>query len=49
MTLEIRRAKEHTPKLKHNREFGATSGVCLRLIEAADPEDGLRECIKGGV
>jgi hypothetical protein len=47
MTLEIQRAKQHTPKLKQIREFGATAGVCLRLIEAADPEDGLKECIKG--
>jgi hypothetical protein len=46
-TLEIQRAKQHTPKLKYNREFGATADVCLHLIEAADPEDGLKECIKG--
>jgi hypothetical protein len=47
MTLKIQRPKQHTPNLKYNREFGATTGVCLRLIESADPEDGLKECIKG--
>jgi hypothetical protein len=43
MTLEIQRAKQHTPNLKYNRDFGATTGVCLRLIELADPEDVLKE------
>jgi hypothetical protein len=47
MTLKIQRANQHTPNLKYNRDFGATTGVCLRLIELADPEDGLKECIKG--
>jgi hypothetical protein len=47
MTLEIQCAKEHTPNLKYNHEFGATASVCLCLIEADDPEDGLKECIKG--
>jgi hypothetical protein len=47
ITLEIQRAKQHTPNLKYNRKFGATTGVCLRLIKSADPEDGLKECIKG--
>jgi hypothetical protein len=47
MTLEIQRAKEHTQKQKYNKDFGATTGVCLRLVELADPKDGLNECIKG--
>jgi hypothetical protein len=47
MTLEIQRAKEHTHKQKYNKDFGATTGVCLRLVESADPKDGLKECIKG--
>jgi hypothetical protein len=29
MTLEIQRAKEHTPKQKYNRDLGATAGVCV--------------------
>jgi hypothetical protein len=48
MTPEIQRAKDHTQKQKYNKDFGATMGVCLRLVEAADPKDGLKECIKGG-
>jgi hypothetical protein len=47
MMLEIQRAKEHTQKQKYNKDFGATTGVCLRLLEDADPKDGLKECIKG--
>jgi hypothetical protein len=47
MTLEIRRAKEHIPKQKYNRELGATAGVCLRLAESVDPKDGVKEYIKG--
>jgi hypothetical protein len=43
MTLEIQRAKEHTQKQKYTKDFGATTGVCLRLVEAADPKDGLKE------
>jgi hypothetical protein len=47
MTLEIQRAKEHTPNLKYNHKFGAATGVCLRLIKVANPEYGLKEYIKG--
>jgi hypothetical protein len=47
VTLEIQRAKEHTQKQKYNKYCGATKGVCLRLVEAADPKYGLKECIKG--
>jgi hypothetical protein len=47
MTLEIQRAKEHIQKQKYNKDFRATTGVCLRLVEAADPKDGLKEYIKG--
>jgi hypothetical protein len=47
MTLEIQRAKENTPTQKYNHELSATVGVYLRLAEAADPKDGVSECIKG--
>jgi hypothetical protein len=36
--------KSTTKKQKYNKYLGATPGVCLRLVEAADPKYGLKEC-----
>jgi hypothetical protein len=47
MALEIQHDKEHTSKKKYNSKLGATTGVCLRLVEATGPNDGVKECIKG--
>jgi hypothetical protein len=46
MALEVQRSKMNTPKLMYNKLLGATTVVCLRLVEHSDPKDGVKECIK---